>query len=355
MSEISAAQVKQGIFWTLVVVAFFYLLGLFQPVLTPFLSGIIIAYLLNPLVNRVERFDLPRWGAALLVLAAFFALLTVALALGIPLLVREVGLLVDGLPEFFDALQIWASGILEKLTPFIGPFDPESLFAGVKDQATSLLGVGRHLLGSLLAGGGAVVSFALTLLLVPIVAFYMMVDWPKFTQQIDGLLPRAHAPTIRNLLKEIDTTIAGFIRGQLSVCLVLGLFYGLGLALLGLDLGFVLGIAAGALTIIPYVGSALGLVAGMAMAWFQTGDMWVVGMAFTIFAIGQFVEGNILTPKLVGENVGLHPIWIIFALMAGGSLLGFVGLLVAVPVAAIIGVLVRHFIGEYKKSSYYSD
>jgi predicted PurR-regulated permease PerM len=183
----------------------------------------------------------------------------------------------------------------------------------------------------------------------------MLRDWETFVKKIEGLLPKKSKKGIQESLKEMDKIIAGFIRGQVSVCLLLGLFYSVGLRLVGLELGLLVGFIAGVISFIPYVGTITGFVLGIVLAFAQFGDVTHVLYVVAVFAVGQFLEGNFLTPKLVGDSVGLHPVWVMFALLAGGALLGFLGLLLAVPTAAIIGVLVRHAVKRYKLSSLYLD
>jgi len=339
-------------FWILLVVVFGALLWLFQGILTPFVLGMVIAYLLNPLVTKLSNLKCPRWLAVLLLLSLFMFALVVGVSLLVPLLAREIAQLAVDAPLWIAQSQSWLFAQAQALG--IDTPDAASIIAGIQEQAGAIFKAGRNIVSGVVAGGAAIASFVSFLLLMPIVAFYMMLDWPRLTAKLDELLPRAHMPTVRSLLSQADQTLAGFIRGQLTVCLVLGLFYGIGLSVIGLRFGFVIGMAAGILSIMPYVGSGFGLVTALAVAWFTTGDMTMVAMALAVFGIGQVMEGNFLTPRLVGENIGLHPLWVIFALMAGGSLLGFTGLLIAVPVAAVIGVLVRFAITEYKKSSYYT-
>jgi predicted PurR-regulated permease PerM len=201
----------------------------------------------------------------------------------------------------------------------------------------------------------SLVNVIVLIVIVPVVTFYLLLDWDRMVARIDALLPRDHAPTIRHLASEIDHTLSSFVRGQGVVCLILGTYYAIALALVGLQFGLVVGFVAGALTFIPYVGALVGGVLAIGLALFQFwGDWWWIVAVWAIFQSGQFVEGNILTPNLVGSSVGLHPVWLIFALSAFGALFGFVGLLVAVPVAAIIGVLVRFALGRYKESLLYT-
>jgi predicted PurR-regulated permease PerM len=279
-------------------------------------------------------------------------LLCIGIALLVPMLLREAGQLTDVLPQWLDSAQTTLSESAQKFGIDV-PSSGGEFVESFQGQAGQIFKAGAGVMAGVLAGGAAIFSFISFVFLMPIVAFYMMLDWPRLVAKIDALLPRDKAPTVRTVMNDTDRTLAGFIRGQLTVCLLLGLFYGIGLTLIGLKFGFVIGMAAGVLSIMPYVGSAFGLIMSVAVAWFTTHDLVMVGAAVIVFGIGQFIEGNFLTPKLVGENIGLHPLWVIFALMAGGALLGFTGLLIAVPVAAVIGVMVRFALSQYKKSTYY--
>jgi predicted PurR-regulated permease PerM len=193
------------------------------------------------------------------------------------------------------------------------------------------------------------------LFIAPVVSFYMLRDWPVMVHRVDSWLPRRNAKTIRRLVHQMDDALSGFVRGQAMVCVALGAIYAIALTVAGLNFGLFIGFTAGILSFIPYVGSLIGLASGLLVAWFQfDGELSRVALIAGIFAVGQFVEGNFLTPRLVGEKVGLHALWILFALMAGGALLGFTGVMIAVPVAAVTGVLVRFALQEYLQSSYYT-
>lgn len=227
-----------------------------------------------------------------------------------------------------------------------------------KEALTERLGpvmaFSKDVLGNIFKSGMAIIGFISFMALMPIVAFYLLIDWGRLVEKINSLLPKKNAGRIQSILHEIDQSLAGFIRGQLMVCAILGGFYAVALSLLGLNYGFFVGVAAGVLSIIPFVGSAFGLIASVGLAFYQFGGWEYPLAAFVIFAVGQLVEGNYLTPKLVGNSVGLHPLWVIFALMAGGMLLGIVGMIIAVPVASILSVLIRHASDLYKSSSYYT-
>jgi predicted PurR-regulated permease PerM len=218
----------------------------------------------------------------------------------------------------------------------------------------SLQSKGVEVLNTLLASAAGLVNTVVLVVLVPVITFYLLLDWDRMMAQVDQLLPLDHAPAIRSLAKEIDRTLASFIRGQGTVCLILGSYYAIGLMLVGLQFGLVVGFIAGLISFIPYVGALVGGAVALGLALFQFWGQWFwLGAVAAVFFLGQFLEGNILTPKLVGSSVGLHPVWLIFALSAFGLLFGFVGMLVAVPVAAAIGVIARFAIAQYQDSLLY--
>jgi predicted PurR-regulated permease PerM len=330
----------------------------FQSVLTPFLLGALIAYLLTPLIEPLEGIGAPRWLSSLGVLVLFFLGVTIGLVVVIPMIADEINEFAQNIPHFVEQGKAMLAPYMERLAPYIERFnilkengELETLAAQHSDKAAN---IGKLLMSSLLAGTQNIIGFVSLFFLTPIVAFYMMADWPRLTQIFKDLLPKPSKDTITDLMSKMDKSLAGFIRGQLSVCLILGVAYGIALSLMGLKFGFVIGLVSGVFSFIPFVGSAFGLIASVSVAWFQFGTLAMVGLAFAIFVVGQMIEGNILTPKLVGESIQLHPLWIIFAIMAGGSLMGFSGMLIALPVAAISGVLVRFFIQRYKDTYFYT-
>jgi predicted PurR-regulated permease PerM len=224
----------------------------------------------------------------------------------------------------------------------------------LRDAVGGQVGKAVQLFGALFHrvfdGGMALVTVSTFLFVTPIVAFYLLRDWDKLVGWIDALIPRDHAKTVRTQARLVDETLSGFVRGQATVCLVLGLTYGIALTLAGLQFGFVVGVLAGILAFIPYVGTIFGLFASVGLALLQFDDPTRIGIVAGIFILGQVLEGNVLTPKLVGERVGLHPVWVIFALFAGGTVLGFLGMLLALPVAAATGVLVRFAVAQFRLS-----
>ncbi len=344
---------KQAAVWliaTLIVLGFVWI---FKSVLTPFVLGIVIAYLLNPLVKKFSTKGMKRTTSSALILFIFFIISTVVIALVAPILAKESADLIEAMPGYLDAGFKFVQPHTAWLQENLGENYIEDAKVFLKENISKILTVSGGIAGGIAKGGQALVGIATTIILAPLVAFYMMREWPTITKWVEDLIPRQDEKMIKDLLKQIDGKLSGFIRGQLTVAFLLGIIYAVALTVADLNYGFLIGISAGVLSIIPMVGSTLGLLVAVAVAWFQAGDLQYVLIIGTIFVVGQIVEGNILSPKLLGDSVGLHPLWILFALMAGGSLLGILGMLIAVPVAAVIGVLASFAILQYKKSPLY--
>lgn len=343
-------------FWAGTLLAVVGFVWIFNSILTPFVLGAIIAYLLNPLVKFFARESIPRWLSSGGILLLFIFFLLVVFALVIPPLTRQAINLAAALPGYAEQVSQYLSPYVAWVQSRLSDTPAEDLPTLLKDNIGKLFtGAGGVLVG-IKAGGAAAASAITTLVLTPLVAFFMMKDWPRITRWVSDLYPRQYETMIKDLLRQIDRKMAGFIRGQLLVAFFLGLGYAIALTVAGLNYGFLIGILAGVLSIIPLVGSTVGLLTSVIVAYIQTGGEWgYVAVIAGIFIVGQIIEGNILSPKLLGDNVGMHPLWILFALLAGGSLFGIVGMLIAVPVAAIIGVLVTFFIQQYKKSPFYKQ
>lgn len=336
--------------WLGLLVAGLAALWLLAPVLLPFLLGLAIAYLLDPPVRRLEGWGCGRTLATSIVIGVFFVIVAGAIALLAPVLQQQTVGLVGRLIDLAQDLVAWARPYIDRMVQEAGG-QPARDNAG--DIAGKAIGWAGGILAGLWSGGVALVNIISLLFVTPIVAFYMLRDWPRVVERVDGWLPLEHADTIRTQAGLIDDSLSGFIRGQALVCLVLGVFYAVALTLAGLNYGLVVGLLSGVLTFIPYAGAVIGLVISVAIALFQF-DGWVsTAIVAGIFLFGQFVEGNFLSPKLVGDRVGLHPVWLILALMAGGALFGFAGMLVAVPVAAAMGVLLRFALARYLASALY--
>lgn len=339
--------------WGIVIALISTLIYLFSGVLLPFVLGGLIAYLLNPLIEPLEGIGAPRVLSAVGILFLFFFFVGAGLLVLTPILYREISEFAQHMPSYLQHLQDMIAPYIDKISPYIGGMSEEEITNKIKDNAQTALNFSSLFLGKIVAGTNAIIGFTTTFFLTPVVAFYMMAEWPSLTRHVNELIPVKNRPIVTDLLKKMDRSLAGFIRGQFSVCAVLGLLYGTSLAIMGLKFGFLIGLLSGIISFIPFVGSAFGLIASVTVAWFQFGAVAMVGIALAIFLIGQLIEGHILTPKLVGDSIQLHPLWIIFSLMAGGSLMGFTGMLIALPVAAMAGVLIRFALGEYKKSEFY--
>ena len=340
---------QQLLYWGIAAAVFFVLLWAIGDVMLPFLVGGAIAYFLDPIADRLERAGLSRVGATVTI-SLFVLLVAVLLILAIiPTLIQQLTGLINAAPEIAQRLQ----GFLVERFPELT--DSTSTIRQTLAQiAQGIQAKGGQLAETILTSAMSLVSAVIFIVVVPVVAFYMLLDWDHMVGKIDAMLPRDHAPTVRRLGAEINAVLAGFVRGQLSVCLLLGSFYSIALMVAGLQFGLIVGAIAGAITFIPYVGSLVGGTLAIGLALFQFWGDWVsIGIIAAIFAVGQFIEGNILTPKLVGNSVGLHPVWLLFALSAFGSVFGFVGMLVAVPIAASIGVLARFGLGQYQASLLY--
>lgn len=345
---------KQVLIWAISLAVLVFFLWAFSSILLPFIAGLALAYFLDPVADWLQRLGFSRLAAAVVIVLASLFLLVLSLIILGPLVSDQLVKLAGDLPGLVQSLTHrfdqfapqWAKDLVSRSGADIQ--GSMTQFAG--KAADWLLGV----LKTVLSGGLALVNLVSLLVVTPIVAFYLLVDWDDMIDTIDSWVPREHVETVRGLGREINRAMAGFIRGQGTVCLLLGAFYAVSLSFAGLNFGLAIGILAGALTFIPYAGALIGgvLAIGLALVQFWP-DYWSIGLVAGIFALGQFLEGNFLSPKLVGKSVGLHPVWLMFALFAFGYVFGFVGLLLAVPMAAAAGVLVRFGLQQYLSSRLY--
>lgn len=336
-------------YWGIAAAVFLAMLWFMGDVLLPFLLGGAIAYFLDPVADRLQRLGLSRTAAtAVISIAALVIMILLVLAI-IPSLVNQLTALIDAAPDIAHKLQAF---LLERFPELAD--STSTVRQTLANIAAAIQAKGGQVVSGLLSSALGVVSVVVFILVVPVVAFYLLLDWDHMVERIDGLLPRDHAPTVRRLAGEIDRVLAGFVRGQVSVCVLQGVYYSVALMLAGLQFGLIVGAIAGTITFIPYVGALVGgtLAIGLALVQFW-GDWVSIGVVAAVFAVGQFLEGNVLTPKLVGKSVGLHPVWLLLALSAFGTVFGFVGMLVAVPVAASIGVLTRFGVSQYQASLLY--
>ncbi|MSO77068.1 MAG: AI-2E family transporter [Alphaproteobacteria bacterium] len=336
----------------LALAAFLYLL---QDILLPFVAGLAIAYFFDPLVDRLDRHRVPRGlGALMVLIVAALAAVAVGLLL-VPLLQAQIGDLIRRAPAAVEALQARLMPLAETFIAGLSPDDMKRIQEAAGGHVGTLFNWLAKVAERLLTSGAAFLNLLGLLFVTPIVAFYLLRDWDRVVDRIDALLPRRHRAIIHEQAARVDATLAGYIRGQATVCLVLGVFYAAGLVLAGLDFGLVVGLLAGFISFVPYVGTLFGLVASVGLAAAQFTQWPAVALVGGIFVVGQILEGYVLTPRLVGERVGLHPVWVMFALFAGGALFGFLGMLVALPVAAVAGVLIRFALARYRLSRLYLD
>lgn len=341
--------------WIALVALFLLCVYALRDILLPFVMGMAFAYFLDPVCDWIERRGVSRTVATTIVTVIFLLLVLLALGLLLPVLYGQI-------VDFLGRLPTYISMIEQHLTPLIAAIREEIGYGNVPSLQEM---VGGHigdaariiakLMGRVVGGIGFLANFGSIVVVMPIVTFFLLRDWDRMMAEIDSWLPRAHADTIRQQIALVDQTLAGFVRGQMLVCLMLGTFYAVALTAAGLDFGALIGLGAGILSIVPYVGTTLGFLVSIGVAFAQFDSLTHVFVIAGIFVLGQIVEGNFLTPRLVGRRVRLHPVWVIFALLAGGSLFGFVGILIAVPVAAVIGVAVRFALGKYLDSQLYKE
>ncbi|RWC71718.1 AI-2E family transporter [Mesorhizobium sp. M00.F.Ca.ET.151.01.1.1] len=353
-AEAASTFYRQIFFWLAGAAILALFLYVFSGVLLPFVAGMVLAYFLDPVADRLQRLGLSRFMATVVILITFLIVLVLAFVILIPVLATQMTDFAGKLPEYLTRLQ-----------SLITSFDPkwlEQRFGvnanGLRDGLNSLLTSGFGLITtvftSLWSSGMALVSVVSLFVVTPVVAFYMLLDWDRMVAVIDSWVPRDNVATVRAIARDINTATAGFVRGQGTLCLVLGAMYATGLTLTGLNFAILIGLFAGLISFIPYVGSLTGLVLAVGVAFVQFWPDWTMIVAVAVvFFIGQFIEGNILQPRLVGKSVGLHPVWLMFALFAFGALFGFVGLLIAVPASAAVAVLVRFAIARYLESPLY--
>ncbi len=347
-------------YWGIAAAVFFIILWFLGDVLLPFVLGGAIAYFLDPVADRLEDLGLSRAAAtAVITVSALVMFLIIALPVTVTL-IEQAG-------QLFNAVPVLASEFAEFLTKRFPSILEEgsSLNEALLSIGATIQSKGGELVNALFASAAGLVNFAVLILIVPVVAVYMLLDWDRMVARVDALLPRDHAPIIRLLATEVDQTLAAFIRGMGTVCLILGTYYALALWAVGLQFGLVIGFIAGLVTFIPYLGALIGGALAIGLALFQywggvqvidgqnvdvATDWLRIALVAGIFMLGQLIEGNVLTPKLVGNSVGLHPVWLLLALAVFGSLFGFIGMLVAVPMAAALGVIARFLTGLYEGS-----
>ena len=345
---------QQGIFWIVGLIVTVALLWLLRGVLLPFVAAMAVAYFLDPWADRLEAVGFSRTLATATLIVGLFALALILLLLLVPLIEQQVVQLINQLPGYVDILR---DRLLPAVTALLERIDvnlAEDLKNSVGAHPDQAWQVASGVLVGLWGGGLALFNVLSLVVITPVASFYLLRDWDRIVARVDSWLPRQHAPVIREQVRQIDRVIAGFARGQAVVCLFLALYYGIGFSLVGLNSGLAIGLIAGILSFVPFVGSLFGLGASIIVALVQFWPNYLmVGAVLAVSLTGQLIEGNILQPKLIGDRVGLHPVWVIFSLLAGATLFGFLGVLLAVPVFAVIGVLTRFALSRYLASDVY--
>jgi len=333
-----------------------FLIWLLAPVLMPFALAAMLAYLGDPLADRLQRLGMGRTWAVSIVFTVISVVVVGVLLLLIPLIQRQFENLAENLPHYVEWVRTtalpWVQAKL-RLDPDV--FDTDRLLATVREHIGSVGSIAAKAVTKVTQSGMGVVMWLTNAVLIPVVAFYLLRDWDTMMAQIQRMLPRSIEPTVVRLARESDEVLGAFVRGQLLVMLALGVFYGLGLTLVGISIGPLIGMVAGLLSFVPYLGFMIGFVAALIAALVQYGDWTHVILVGVVFTIGQLLEGYVLVPRLVGGKIGLHPVAVIFAVLAGGHLFGFLGVLLALPAASVVVVLMRYAIGRYRESDLYME
>ena len=351
-----ATRIQRAVALVCFAVAVWLALRLFASILMPFVAASGIAYFLHPVCSRLGRAGLGRGTASLLVIVGLIALSVLAILLLYPLVIAQVGILVERVPSYAVAIRHGANQLIAEAEAHLGSrYVNEKLRDLVANQAGLVIGVLGTALTRIVGGGFALFNVLSLALITPVVAFYLLRDWPIVIARLDLWLPRRYADSLRAQATEVDRILSAWVRGQLVCCVLLGLFYAVGLSLAGLDLGLIVGLVAGVLSFIPYVGTITGAVSAISLAFAQFADWHRVAVVVVVFVAGQLLEGYVIYPRFLGDRVELHAVWVIFALFAGGAALGFVGVMLAVPIAATVGVLARYWLARYLASPLYLD
>lgn len=347
-------RLPRALTWLLIIAGFFLFFYAIRSVLAPFIVGVLIAYFLDPAADRLQKAGLSRGMATATISIGFFCILLTATLLVVPAVAKQLAGLIVALPVYLENLQARYGATFMDWYTQLGLGQDASIKSAVSDVSGAAVSATGGFLAGIFHGGLAAFNIFGLVMISPLVAFYMLRDWDDIVAAVNRLLPLAYAPAIREQIHKIDEVLSGFIRGQINVCLLLAAYYSLGLSLTGLNFGFIIGLLTGLFSFLPYLGFASGCLLGITIALLQWhGELVPVLMVAGVFTGGQILESYFLTPKLVGDKVGLHPMWIIFGVLAGGALLGFAGVVLSVPLTAVIGVLIRFFVAKYLNSPLY--
>lgn len=345
---------RQVFFWLGGLAFLITFLFLFRTILLPFVAGMALAYFLDPVADRLQRWGFSRLMATIFILLMFLIVFALALMIIVPVLFTQTSDFIARMPKYVTQLQNLVTSPKFDFLPDWLSTQLGSVKASFSQAITEGAGFLATLLQQIWNSGKALIDIIALFVVTPVVAFYMLLDWDRMVTKVDSWIPRQHIHDVRTIARDMDGAIAGFVRGQGSLCLILGCYYAIGLSVVGLNFGLLIGFFAGLISFIPYVGSFVGLILALGVALVQFWpDYTMIAVVAAVFFTGQFLEGNVLQPKLVGHSVGLHPVWLMFALFAFGSIFGFVGTLIAVPASAAIAVLVRFGLSRYLESELY--
>jgi len=342
-------------YWLTIAAIFASLIYLLAPVLMPFLSAALLAYIANPIVGYLSRWKFPRTLSVILLFIVFFCLFLLAILLLIPMLIDQIRWFIGKVPAMIAWLQ---NVVVPKVNQWLDvniQLDFEMIKRVILSHWQQASDVLASVLTTVSTSGAAFLAWMINLILIPVVTFYLLRDWPRLWQRGRDLLPRKIEPVVSGLVQECNLVLGSFFRGQILVMISLGFIYSLGLRLLGLNVALLIGFLTGVLSFVPYLGLIIGLVSASIAAFFQFNDLLHVALVWLVFLVGQSLESVVLTPLLVGERIGLHPVAVIFAVLAGGQLFGFVGILLALPTAAVIVVLLRYLKHQYQSSRLYDE
>ena len=337
---------QKVLFWLFFLLALFSLIVLLQGILLPFILGLLVAYFLDPVADRLEQTGFSRQTATATITVVFFGIMTLIIILIVPLLFS----LVEAIPDYFLKAKAYYKPYIDSL---IERYHLAEQVKKMTEKGDAVISLGSSLISNILAKSTGFLGNMYLIFISPFVAYYLLRDWDHMIAKVDAWLPRKHAATIRGLCKEMDAMLSGYIRGYTMTCILLGIFYGLGLEWIGLNFGFAIGFMTGLLAFIPFIGLTIGMAVALLVGFFQFHLSHELFLILTVFGVGHFIEGNFVTPKIIGVRTGLPPVWIIFALLAGASLFGITGVLLAIPITAMLGVLMRFTLGMYLESDLY--
>jgi predicted PurR-regulated permease PerM len=339
--------------WIVGAALFITAIYLVKGILFPFMAALLVAYAMTPAVRRMEKLGLSRSLATAIMIVGFCIAIASLLFVAVPFIQTELTNLAKQVPQYGQRIWSVVGPITEELSLYVDPSDMARLRDTASGYLADVVSWGIRLIAGILTSTLAIANLISLIVVTPVVAFYVLRDWNRMTNTVDGWLPRKHAQIIRNVLKDINNTIGGFAKGQATVCVALAIYYMTMLTIVDLDFSITVGLVIGLISFVPYVGAFVGFLLSIGIALAQFSDWWSIGLVAAVFFVGQIIEGYLLVPNLVGDRIGLHPVWVIFAVLAGGVIYGFVGILIALPVAAALGVLFRYGLSYYKQSPYY--